>query len=181
MSLVRFRSAIPVILRILNEYFNSISFLDEDIPIKKSKNRKNERDESMAVIRKNSEDFGVRRSSRGPPILVAPVILATISNRLKSKIPTYWTVDKYISGLNRSIPNVEVSELPYQPKKSITVSVRPIPMMNLPQPKSRYDSYHWIIPWCEWSLLIILYLGRNWGRQNWKGVGCPWRAIRVHW
>ena len=69
MSLVRFRSAIPVILRILNEYFNSISFLDEDIPIKKSKNRKNERDESMAVIRKNSEDFGVRRSSRGPPTL----------------------------------------------------------------------------------------------------------------
>ena len=42
---------------------------DEDVPIKKNKNRKNERDEIMAVIRKNPEDFGVRRSSRGPPTL----------------------------------------------------------------------------------------------------------------
>ena len=52
------------------EIFTSNLFLDdEDIPIKKSKNRKNERDEIMAVIRKNPEDFGVRRSSRGPPTL----------------------------------------------------------------------------------------------------------------
>ena len=56
--------------RVLGEYFTSNLFLDdEDIPIKKSKNRKNERDEIMAVIRKNPEDFGVRRSSRGPPTL----------------------------------------------------------------------------------------------------------------
>ena len=50
--------------------FLPILFLDdEDVPIKKNKNRKNERDEIMAVIRKNPEDFGVRRSSRGPPTL----------------------------------------------------------------------------------------------------------------
>ena len=47
-----------------------ILYLDDlDVPIKKNKNRKNERDEIMAVIRKNPEDFGVRRSSRGPPTL----------------------------------------------------------------------------------------------------------------
>ena len=39
--------------------FLLILFLDDlDVPIKKNKNRKNERDEIMAVIRKNPEDFG---------------------------------------------------------------------------------------------------------------------------
>ena len=44
----------------------TISYLDdEDVSIKKNKNRKNERDEIMAVIRKNPEDFDISRASHG--------------------------------------------------------------------------------------------------------------------
>ena len=144
----------------------------------------------MAVIRKNPEDFGVRRSSRGPPTLSESSNDDDGSSSdssedfkpIKKWVPyKKRTVHKYISGQNQSIPNVEVLELPFPLKKSIMESVHPIQMMNLLQLKSRYDSYHRIILQCEWITLIIVYLGRNWGRQNWKGVGCPWWPIRIHW
>ena len=67
---VRFTSSYTASITCCGGIFLPILYLDdEDVPIKKSKNRKNERDEIMAVIRKNPEDFGVRRSSRGPATL----------------------------------------------------------------------------------------------------------------